>query len=284
MKYTSKVINTKRIFFIISFTFTFLIVNAIRVSQLMFMTDPLTGFYYESYEATGDILNIILIAAAVFITVFCLLIKQNDEVKAPIPNNFLGVAQIMLGVCLLIEPLFITDLPMSVPIFLKHIKTISIFASGIIFIVLGFLNFIGKKPNYLLIVVPTISYVVRLLVTFICYTGMSGIDSNIYEIVNLCISLAFLHFSSKILCDVYTNRTRNFTKVCAYLSILTTSMCSIPQMIFIIINHSGVHSAVDSIITNLFFMLYVVAFLVSKKQVETKKEHPEFEIFSINKE
>lgn len=246
--------------------FTFLLTNTIRTLQLMFMTDNATGFYYESYEGISNILTLISIVATAIMLLLSIICKQNVKIATPKPNLFLGISQIMLGVCLAVEPFFVTDIPTTVPNALKTIKLILIVGAGISFVVLGFFNFIGIKPNYILLVIPTLSYVVRLLVTFLCYTGMSGIASNIYEIVNLCFILGFMHFSSKILCNVIGKQTEKLTRSFAYLSLISASICSIPQMITTIFGKVNIHLAVDSIITNLFVVIYIVAFLVCRKQ------------------
>ena len=232
----------------------------------MFMTDGSTGFYYENYESTSLVFTIITIVSVVLMVALSILNKQNIKIAPPKPNAFLGISQIMLGVCLAIEPLFVNDIPSTVPNALKTIKVVLIVVAGISFVVLGFLNFIDKTPNYILLIIPTLSYVIRLLVTFLCYTGMSGIASNIYEIVNLCFVLGFLHFSSKILCGVPGKNTEAITRTFAYLSLISTSICSIPNMITTIFGNTNIHLSVDSIITNLFMTIYVFAFLISKKQ------------------
>ena len=252
--------------------FTFLLVNLLSVFQLMFMTDSTTGFYYESYENISSIFTIISVIAIVAMLALSILNKQKEKITTPKPNAFLGISQKMLGVCLAIEPLFVNALPSTVPHALKTIKVVLIIIGGISFVVLGFLNFVDKTPNYILLVVPTLSYVIRLLVTFLCYTGMSGIASNYYEIVNLCFILGFLHFSSKILCGVPGKRTEELTRSFAYLTLISASVCSIPTMITTIFGNVGVHLADDSINTNLFIVIYVIAFLVSKKQKPVVEE------------
>lgn len=232
----------------------------------MFMTDSETGFYYDRYENMSNIFTTVVVIAVIIMLLLNLFNKQKVKIATPKPNTFFGISQIMLGVCLAIEPLFVNELPATVPAVLKTAKVILVVLAGVCFVVLGFLNFIDKKPNYILLIIPTLSYIFRLLVTFLCYTGMSGIASNIYEIVNLCFILGFLHFSSKILCDVKGKNTEAITSSFAFLTLISSSVCSIPTMITIIFGNVGVHLSVDSIITNLFMTIYVFAFLISKKQ------------------
>ena len=179
----------KNLIFTLVVAFTFLLTNLLRTFQLMFMTDSETGFYYDSYENMSNIFTTVAVIAVIIMLLLNLFNKQKVKIATPKPNTFFGISQIMLGVCLAIEPLFVNELPASVPAVLKTAKVILVVLAGVSFVVLGFLNFIDKKPNYVLLIIPTLSYIFRLLVTFLCYTGMSGIASNIYEIVNLCFIL-----------------------------------------------------------------------------------------------
>ncbi len=256
----------KKAVFPIGLAFAFLLVNVIRILQLVIMIDSESGFYYESYEKLGNILTLVIVGITLLLIVLSIVTKQKERIAPPKPNNFLGVAGIMLGVSLAIEPWFVEKVSASVPVILQNLKTVTIILSGVIFVIIGFLNFIGKKPNYILCIVPSLSYVTRILVTFICYTGMSGISQNYFEIVNLCCILAFLHFSSKILCNVASKRTSLITIISACAAIITSSLCSVPQIIITFFGLSGVHISVDSIITNLFMLIYIIAFLISKKQ------------------
>lgn len=266
----------KKAVFPVGLAIAFVLVNLIRIYQLVVLTDPITGFYYDKQESLATLLTFVILGIAVVLIALSIITKQRNKIAMVKPNDFLGISQIMLGVSFAVEPLFILNLPATVPQVLQTIKTALIFTSGATFIVLGFLNFIGKKPNYILTIVPTLSYIARVLVTFICYTGMSGISQNHFEIINLCCILAFLHYSSKILCNVSTKRTSLLTCISAVAAILSATLCSIPTMVAKILGFSGNHVAVDSIITNLFIVIYIVAFLISKKQeAETNLENSE---------
>lgn len=236
-----------------------------RTFVVLFMTDPATGFFYENYNKVALILTAISFLAIILISVISIF-SSKKKMAPPMPNNFLGISQIMLGVCSVVEPFFTPEMPITVTPILNTLRNVFIILCGLVFIYFGFLNFLGKKPKYGFSVVLIFSYLIRLLTTFICYNGMSNIVANIYEILFLCSFLLFLQQSGKANCNIINKKTIILSNTFCVTSFMLAVACSVPQIIGLFLNTMNLRVSCNPIFTTLFTAIYVLSFLISKPE------------------
>lgn len=234
------------------------------------MTDVSSGFFTSDYETLGTILNIVIFAIIIIMMVLSVFDGKKSETGSLKSKSFLGISQIILGASFLIEPFLDIYTPFTIPAFLSVLKSIFLVLSGIVFLYFGFSNFLEKKPRYEFMLIPIVLLILRLLVNFICYTGLSDNIYNIYEILMLCCSLFFFLESGKALCGIRTKYLVYLKKAFGVASILLLSICTIPTFILIILENSSYHVSLDSIFTNLFMMIYILAFLLTKQNCDNK--------------
>lgn len=252
------------------FSLSLILINVIRTIQLALLTDAKTGFYLDEYHGLGGLLSIVLVVV-IFICGGLSLLSSFKIADVPAPSVPLGIAQLLLGVALCVEVFFSASLPSSVHIMFVAVRILLMVLSGIVFIYFGFMNFAGKKPRYFLILIPILLWLVRIAVTFISYTGISNISSNLYEIAMLAFTILFLSGHGKLLCGVASRSTKKLTLITGVIAALFSSICCIPQIIMIILGRQAeLHASVDSIATSIFVVIYIVTYLLSKEYKQPK--------------
>lgn len=256
--------------YIAYFLLTLLVVNTLRTLQLLFLIDPTTGFY-TSGTNLGVVFTYIILAFSIVCGLLSI-ISKNIAVRLPAPSFEFGIIQIFFGISLAVEPFFSVKLPETVSKPLAFVRITLIVASGLIFIFFGISNFLGKKPKYKYFVVPVICYLIRLIVTFVCYTGMSNTTNSNYEILMLSCATVFFLSHGKLLSSIDNPRLRIITMLFAVLTALSASLCSVPQiMLFILKKSSDIHLSVNGIASNLFLFFYSLSYLFCRESRSTRK-------------
>ncbi len=250
---------------------SFLAVIVLRTLEIVLFTDYESGFYYPSAYPLVTWMSVIIAAIVLGMSGW----SWQHRVKTtevPVPNIFLGGAAIMLGVGLLAEPFFGIVLPETVPEFIKYATIIGTILSGLVFLYIGFSNFFGKIPQYITIVVPVVAWVFKVLQTFLCYTNMASISENSFEIISLCAVIMFFLYHARVLLRISTRKNQRPSRFFTVAALLLTGACSLPPIIAtLFFGYTRMFYSADSTITNLLLLMYIIAFLLSKK-VPIKKE------------
>lgn len=158
----------------------------IRIWQYLYLIDPQTGFYMHDHFTVG-LLAILLLVAAVLITVFTLREKNLMETPMQYGTKALGVTYILLSGCMTYSCVQKVLLLIGTTKTTKDIiYAVITLLCALSFIVLAFLFIAGKTQNTLtriLLIVPVVWSIGVLWNTFIGYQTILTISEHLLEII-----------------------------------------------------------------------------------------------------
>jgi len=235
----------------------------VRTIQLLFLTDSKTGFYKEGMEGIGTTLMVILVG---MITIAAFLIFLFDKEKinpAPSSSALLGCAAIFAGIANMAEPFLSEAVLSSVPNGLLGLRTVMILLAGAVFCWFGIAILFGSNIRPALSIILITTWVIRLMSSFICFTGMSNISENLYDVLMLISTLVFLLIFGKAICSVSKSQTNRKLIASGLAAVLSTSASAIPCLIaYLTSDFSFVHIPVDSPVTGLFMAFFIAVYLI----------------------
>ena len=221
----------------------FALVSAVvlRTIQLIFLTDSVTGFYKDGLETIGTALMVVLVLV-IAISSFLVFIFEKKKVSAtPSSSILLGSSALFAGIANFFELFFYKVSFSTVPLFLLGLRVLLILASAAVLCWFGISILFGKKARPALSVILVITWVVRLMSSFICFTGMSNISENLYDVLMLISTLLFFLTFGKAICKV-SNSTTNRTLIASSIAaVLFTAVSSIPCLIAYIAKIPFIH-------------------------------------------
>ena len=257
--------------FIKCLTASAVLAAAIRTVQLTVFTDNATGFYTDSFHILGTVCSYVIIAIIAACLVFAIVTRQK-AVVSPSPTVSTVLSELLLGLSLAGEPFWAAQLPGSIPAAFTVTRFALMVVSGLIFIYFGISHLIGKPTVKQLHYIIIVMWIMRVLVTFMCYTGMSNIPSNLYDVAMLCFALLFFNYNAKLDSGVATVKDRSRALICGIPAFLTALVCSVPKILQILIfGANSIHRNIDSPISSLCLAFYVLVCLLSRESRSTRK-------------
>ncbi|MBO5105504.1 MAG: hypothetical protein J6C29_01250 [Clostridia bacterium] len=243
----------------------FALVSAVtlRTIQLLFLTDAKTGFYKEGMEGIGTALMVLLIGVIAVASTLVFMFSKQKLSPTPSSSALLGCVALFAGIANIAEP-FLNEISFSaVPAVLLGLRTVMIIASGAVFCWYGIAILFGTKLHASLCIIPIITWVIRLMSSFICFTGMSNISENLYDVLMLISTLISLLLFGKAVCKISKSTTNRKLFASGIAAVLFTSVSSLPCIIaYITSDFTFVHIPVDSPITGLFMALFIAVYLL----------------------
>lgn len=243
----------------------------IRTTQLFSLIDHKTGFYKEGMEGLGTGLLALLIA---IIAVSASLIFLFDTQKLSLkPSSVLfGSSMLFAGLANIAEPFTSGTSLSAVPPMLLALRFILILAAGASLCFFGISMLLGKEFKAKLTAVIVISWVVRLMTTFICFSKMSNISENLYDVLMLIFTLVFLLFFGKIFCNISQNKNHKLVFAFGVAAVLFSAVSAIPYIIAGFTSETNLaHSPLDSPVTSIFMAFFISVYLVEICRTEAEK-------------
>ena len=243
--------------------FSFISVLVIRIIQIIFLTDTKTGFWIDGNEVVGTVLSVFLFVITLLAALLGFLNNHDSFSSLPKRKVFLGITAVFAGAAQVFEP-FITKITSNnIPQFMLQLHSITSVLSGIAFCWFGISLIAGFKAPYLLTVVPVINWLIRLVTTFICFTGMSNIADNLLDIAMIITILLFLFYQGKIFCSNGGKYKVPLMFAFGISSVLFTASAIIPRIFIEAIGVSEFsHVLVESPLSCGFTALYIAVYTV----------------------
>lgn len=247
--------------FILS-AFSALSVVILRFIQMTALTDAKTGFFLDGQEELGSTFSAAVIIVIAISSILVFLYKDGKINPLPYPNVILGITAILAGVSHIAEPL-VSDADLAnVPTALVGLRFVLIFISGIVFCWFGASVFTKNPFNPALCIVFVIAWIVRLMSTFISYTGMSNISENMYDTLMLMSTLVFMLAFGKALYGISKSKNNRFIISVGIMSVLCTVASSAPSLLYSLVSDTElIHKPIDSPITGIFTAAFITAYL-----------------------
>ena len=243
----------------------------IRTIQLLFLTDSSTGFYKTGLESLGTALMVVLIGIIAIASTLIFLFKPQPVSNKP-SSMLLGCSLLFVGIASIAEP-FINEASLSaVPTAFLGVRMLLILAAGVVFCWYAVAVLFSVKIRPALSIVLIISWVVRLMSSFTCFTKMSNISENLYDVLMLISTLVFLLLFGKNLCKISSTETNRRLISVGIAAVLFSAVSSIPAIIAKFANgFEFIHVPFDSPVTSLFMAFFMGVYIFELCK-ETKAE------------
>lgn len=279
MKIPLKKISILTFCSIICFTF-------LRILQLLFCVEPVSGFFKTGYKTIGTEISI-----AIFLfTVICF-VYSFFEKKAPVefPKKNISMSIAFLGIAIfLIADLYFFPLSFTSPVW----QTAVFYAFGIISIFLLIfagleglaergpfkntkIRSIKMKPGYSIAFL--IFWIIRTIMFFSFYTEIAVISDLVFEIFGFVSVLILLLYMVFFVNDVEPVKTRRRILPLFVFSMLSLSCSGLPQIIlFVTGNSEKLHNFGINTITFFGILIFLVVvyfnlFKANNLKPKTKK-------------
>lgn len=243
----------------------------IRTIQLLFLTDSKTGFYKEGMETLGTALMLVLVAVIAIASFLVFLFDKEKINSQPSNSAILGCAALFAGIANIAEPFISTASLSTVPTLMVGARTVMIIVSGLVFCWFGIAILFDSNKFPALSILLIITWVVRLMSSFICFTRMSNISENLYDVLMLISTLIFLLIFGKTFCGISKSETNRKLIAMGIAAVLFTAASSIPCLIaYMASDFAFIHIPVDSPVTGLFMAFFMSVYLldICKKKTE----------------
>lgn len=235
----------------------------VRCLQIVLLTNPENGFFYDRCEGIGSLLTATVIVIVAAAALLCFFSKNTDINLIPSKNTALGIAALLAGAAQISEPFSQSTALQNIPSALTFLRTVFILCSGFYFCYLGILTILGVKPKYSFSAIPVIAWILRLVVTFISFTGMSNISDNLYDVLTLGAITVFLLLQGKVFCKIEVKSASSYIYTSAMVAVLFTAVAIIPRFVVAV---SGTeeysHLQVDSTLSLFFTAVYIAVYLI----------------------
>lgn len=219
--------------------FAAVVVAGLRIYQVLFQTDPQTGFYTDG--GLSSILIWGILAAAVLFTILMCLFGKNTTMQYRAQKSiFSAVLLGIAGIGLVVQGIasfagFQPALFVGPQIeWMCMVSGIADILAGITFVVCaaGYQQGIFVlRVHPLLALLPSLWGCVTLVSFFITYTEVVSVNENLYDIFTIIAVLLFLFFQTKLYVGIDSRKNRFYLRICGICSFLFAVGISLPNLL-----------------------------------------------------
>lgn len=175
----------------IYFITALIVCTSIRVFQLVFTIDPLTGFVLSQYSSIAASMTVIVFVSFAAAAVFCLFAKKDIKpVKKT--GKLCGIASFILSLSICADMISRISAQNEIGEIGLSLIDIFAFASAVFFIIFGLSAFLDFKVSGAAFAVPVIYFIVKLINIFIKIAYIALITDNVFLIAGICFTLVFM--------------------------------------------------------------------------------------------
>ncbi len=237
--------------------------TVLRILQILFCTDAVTGFFKSGYADLGTEISIVIFVFLLFSFIFSFTEKK-------VPKNFpknslsLSIGSILLSGFIIADLIFLPE-TYSAPVW----QTVFFYLTGIITVLLllfsglSFFNlsqfFNQTKISPVFSVVPLIFIIVRTIICFSFYTELAILSETVFLFSAIICLLFLLLYISFLVNGIEPVKTPNRLLPLFTISILCCLNASLPQLILYLF---GFKESIHDLNINNFTFFGVLIYLI----------------------
>lgn len=232
-----------------------------RTVQLLYMTEPATGFFKQDMAGLGIAMGVVLGAALAAVLVLCRCLRPEARPR-PERNIPLAVVSFLLAAVQLYEAaaVMLTDAGLGIG---DVLHMLLLFGSIAFFAMLGVSSISYLPLPHILTLLPVLLWGFRLITAFTHYTGIASIAENILDIAMLCFSLFFMLEQGKFLCGDEKKPGRWLLAGGVCTAVLCAA-ATLPRYILAICGQGSlIHDGAMPNFTDLVLAVYIIVFAAS---------------------
>ncbi len=252
-----------------------------RTAQLLYLTEPKTGFFLTDSKPAAIALSAFIAIAVVLSAVMTCFTRRNP---AGAPDKALPprIGAMVLAFACLYEAVFIDYLSSaSIVILLTRVSAVLAAASLALYIA-RFYSAAAAKISKFFYLPLLLFFAMRLVSTFTVYATVSVIADNVFHIAFMCCALVFTLCLLKLENGIMPGRSAYRLFPLGVATFMTGICCSIPQVALLILNkpqliHSETHSLLLPFATAVFAICYTLSLYGKKNIIRRKRNTPKLE-------
>lgn len=262
-------LKAKKILFLFFIALPVLVLG--RFIQLFSLIDPSTGFFLDDQMQFNIFISILLAVIPILFILFSYF-KNDYTEDISFRSIGFGVVSLLFGFVFLIESAYIA---ISGQLFtLSNEAGYSIFSfQALLYMLLCILSalgfclqaascFGGIKKGMFLMIFPVITWIYRLISSFISFTGIANISENIIEIFMLCTSLLFLLAHGKAVNNIECKKNLRMATAFGLAAASLCAVSTLPRYILLIMGRTDLlHEGKSGSILDIGLLIYAVCFL-----------------------
>lgn len=243
-----------------------LVTLSMRIYQVLYLIDPVTGFYMNG-ETISNMLSIIVAVSVVVLIVISFRNFENNKHYRAVKSTSLAVIGTITGLGMVL----LNAIPFIMPSETQKSLIVLIFqvlgiCSGFVFIIAAYCFAVGNnifEKYELLALIPSLWGCSCLVKFFIECVASVNIAENVYSTITASFLLLFLFRQAKILAGINDDKNGKMLYVFGFPAALMLLITGIPGTILLLlnINQAGVFPR-ELYPVNIFMALYIIAFLV----------------------
>lgn len=246
----------------------------IRMLQVMYVTEPVTGFVRRGFEGVNTVITVILVIA-VFVTAILSFTAHRRPTKPPRSNPVLAVASFALSGCMayeIINETFVSAVRYWQIILLDIFGMLAV----LYFIIYGITLLAGFPLPRLISVIPAVYCIMRLICIFTAISSLTLVMDNVMILASYCVVLLFFTSFAKLYNGI--DNENNFRKLLAS-GLCSAVICfadSVPRVIIRITGNASVlrHSASSTaaiLMFGVFSLVFTLTFFSQRNREENIK-------------
>lgn len=203
---------------------------ALRTAQLVYAVDPFTGFY-RSGSPLVPTLNAVLILFTLLLLTPLLFKNLSKETAVFEKSKITSVFAVIVGIMLCLDATgkFFTVLSSQSDAG-NMLVALTAFLSAIFFFVFANFKFKGQKADFALIsLLPVLWGILNLTVSFMHYTTIANISSDLLDVLTMVFILIFLYYHARVIGKVANGREMNGLFAFGLSSVLFELLYTIPK-------------------------------------------------------
>lgn len=262
----------KRNLTIFTFFVTLLCVAA-RVICLTYATESQTGFFTERLSSVGLSLTVIPLLLA-FISIFF-----SFFVKEKVSSNFkqskkTAIISVLFGACIFLYSVGLSTHTSTV--YWQHLlEVITGVLCAVWFIFFGIGRFLDIKLPSVTYIMPTLHWIMRLIVVFSSFSTTSLVAEHIFSLFSNGFTLLFMLSMGKYLTDCSNKKDKKALFPLATASFILNTTSALSRLIVFLLGHSDkIHfeSSVDIVSLCAVIFIALITFDIFKNKEEKINE------------
>lgn len=193
----------KKIIFFLSFVLFNILMIVLRVVELKYMLNPLSGFFQDKYTAISLVIYAVGFLGCLAFGFLCYFsLRKESQNPVPPKSSFLmGCASLILslGIFSDIGKSFLTT---NDYIWADYLVVVLSFICAFIFLSWGISYFFGKKNIGILTALPIIWSVTRLILNYTRFNGIALTTENMVDVLAMAFFMMFWLYYSKLVLDI----------------------------------------------------------------------------------
>lgn len=233
----------------------------LRILQLFFVVDTVTGFFKKEFETVGNIMLVAVFVIALAAAFFAFTAHRSPE-QPPRTNKILGIAAFLPAVSLVYQILG-ESFPASVQPWQLTLLKLTGLASALFFVLFGLKAFV-KIPLFKgMFVLPVMYFIMRVICDFTVVSSLALISDNLLLITAYCTVLWFMLQFAKLYNSA--DNEYGFRRLMAG-GILSVILCFTQSVPHIIVNfytkNSYLHTSFEANLNLLFMGAFILVFMI----------------------